>query len=175
FIITKIEYDYLIDNGIEIIVKDYYGIEHIDGVFPYKNLVDHLFENRMKYRESNVSVSEMFKTIINSLYGITFELTDVYKEYEDDIIWEGYRAGDFFNPVIASYITAFIRTYLSRVSYNIVKNGGEVYLNMTDSIIYQGEATLDVFSDKKELGKFETPTEIRDIIILGAGRYEYKD
>src|SRR5690554_7372912 len=58
-IITKIEYDYLIKNGIEVIVKDYYGIEHIDNVFPYKNLIDHLFENRMKYRKNNVSVSEM--------------------------------------------------------------------------------------------------------------------
>ena len=95
-----------------------------------------------------MSVSEMFKTIINSLYGITFELTDIFKEYEDDILWEGYRAGDFFNPVIASYITAFTRTYLSEVSYNIIQNGGEVYLNMTDSIIYNGEITLDVFSEK---------------------------
>ncbi len=174
-IITKIEYDYLIENGINVMVKDYYGIKHIDGVYPYKNLVYHLFENRLKYKKSNVSVSEMFKTIINSLYGITYELTDIYKESDDDIFWEGYRAGDFFNPVIASYITAFIRTYLSRVSYNIVKNGGEVFLNMTDSIIYNGEVTLDVFSDKKVLGKFEMPTEIKDIIILGAGRYEYRE
>ncbi len=174
-VITKVEYDYLIENGIEVIVKDYYGIEHIDNVFPYKNLVYHLFENRMKYRKSNVSVSEMFKTIINSLYGITYELTDIYEESEGEIYWEGYRAGDFFNPVIASYITAFIRTYLSEVSYDIVKNGGQVYLNMTDSIIYDGEISLDIFSKEKTLGKFEMPTEIKDVIILGAGRYEYKE
>jgi len=174
-VITKIEYDYLLENGINVIVKDYYGIEHIDNIYPYKNLVYHLFENRLKYRESNISVSEMFKTIINSLYGITFELTDVFKESDDDIYWIGYRAGDFFNPIIASYITAIIRTYLSKVSYDIIQNGGEVYLNMTDSIIYNGEVTLDVFSKEKVLGKFEMPTEIRDIIILGAGRYEYRE
>lgn len=174
-IITKIEYDYLIKNGIEVIIKDYYTVEHIDGVFPYRNLVNYLFENRMKYSKINISVSEMFKTIINSLYGITFELTDVFKEYEDEILWVGYRAGDFFNPVIASYITAFTRTYISEVSYNIVQNGGEVYLNMTDSIFFNGEITLDIFSKEKILGKFEIPTEINDVIILGAGRYEYKD
>src|SRR5690606_18834584 len=140
-----------------------------------RNLVNYLFNNRLKYSKTNKSVSEMFKTIINSLYGITFELTDVYKEKEDEIYWEGYRAGDFFNPVIASYITAFIRTYLSEVSYNIVQNGGEVYLNMTDSIIYNGEITLDIFSNEKVLGKFEMPTVINDVIILGAGRYEYKE
>lgn len=174
-IITKIEYDYLVENDIEIIVKDYYAIEHIVNVFPYRNLVNHLFKNRLKYQKTNVSVSEMFKTIINSLYGITFELTDVFKECDNEIIWEGYRAGDFFNPVIASYITAFTRTYISEVSYNIIKNGGEVYLNMTDSIIYNGEISLDIFSAEKVLGKFELPTEINDVIILGAGRYEYKE
>ena len=52
----------------------------------------------------------MFKTIINSLYGITFELTDVYKESDDDIYWTGYRAGDFFNPChLAIYITAITK------------------------------------------------------------------
>jgi hypothetical protein len=174
-IITKIEYDYLIKNDIEVIVKDYYAIEHIDGIFSYRNLVNYLFESRIKYSKTNISVSEMFKTIINSLYGITFELTDIYKENDDDILWEGYRAGDFFNPIIASYITAFTRTYISEVSYNIIQNGGEVYLNMTDSIIFNGEITLDVFSKEKTLGKFEIPTEINDVIILGAGRYEYKE
>ena len=174
-IITKKEYDYLIENGINVIVKDYYAVEHIDNIYPYKNLVFHLFENRIKYRYTNISVSEMFKTIINSLYGITYELTDIFKESDDEICWTGYRAGDFFNPIIASYITAMIRTYLSKVSYNVIRNGGEVYLNMTDSIIYNGEITLDVFSEKKVLGKFEMPTEIRDIIILGAGRYEYRE
>jgi len=174
-IITKFEYDYLIKNGIEVIIKDFYGVEHIDGVFPYRNLVYYLFENRIKYSKTNMSVSEMFKTIINSLYGITFELTDIFKEQEGEILWEGYRAGDFFNPVIASYITAFTRTYISEVSYNIIQNGGEVYLNMTDSIIFNGKITLDIFSKDKTLGKFEMPTEISDIIILGAGRYEYKD
>ncbi|HEY8362388.1 MAG TPA: hypothetical protein VIK77_05835 [Tissierellaceae bacterium] len=174
-IITKIEYDYLIKNNIEVIVKDFFGVEHINDIFPYRNLVSHLFENRMKYRKSNISVSEMFKSIINSLYGITYELTDIYEESENEIYWKGYRAGDFFNPVVASYITAMIRTYISDVSYNIIKNGGEVFLNMTDSIIYDGEVTLDVFSEEKVLGKFEKPTEIKDIIILGAGRYEYKE
>ena len=46
---------------------------------------------------------------------------------------------------------------------------------MTDSIIFNGEITLDVFSKEKTLGKFEIPTEINDVIILGAGRYEYKE
>lgn len=172
-VITKIEYDYLLENNVDIKVYDFIVAES-DNIYPYSDLVNTLFNSRMDNITKNISLAEMFKTIINSLYGITYELTDVYTEKDNVIEWVGYRAGDFFNPIIASYITATIRTYLSDVSYNIIKNGGEVYLNMTDSIIYNGDITLDVFSNKKILGKFEMPEIIKDVIILGAGRYEYK-
>ena len=70
----------------------------------------------------------MFKTILNSLYGITFELTDIYMEDDKNVIqWLGLRAGDYFNSVIASYITSFTRTYLSEVSHNIIENGGSLF------------------------------------------------
>ncbi len=170
-IITKPEYDYLISKGVMVIDKGGFIAGHIKGVYPYKKIVDELFLNRLN--TDNKSLSELFKTIINSLYGITYELTDEYNN--DTLEWLGYRAGDYFNPVIASYITAIIRTYLSNTSNNVLENGGKVFLNMTDSIIYQGNITLDIFSKNKVLGKFDTPRIIKDVIILGAGRYEYKD
>src|SRR6056297_613463 len=174
-VITKIEYDYLIKKGCNIEVVDYYGIKHIEGEYPYKDMIDKLFNERMKYKKSNPSLSQMYKIIINSMYGITYELKDMFVETDKgDINWAGYRAGDYFNPVIASYITAFTRTYLSDVSHNIIANGGRIFLNMTDSIIYDGDVTLDVFSNIKTLGKFEPPEIIKDVYILGAGRYEYK-
>jgi hypothetical protein len=171
-IITKIEYDYLIENGASVEVIDFIGIKHKE-IYPYKNMIDTLFNVRIETKTSNPSLSNLYKIILNSLYGITYELTDLYQEDNNEIIWRGYRAGDFFNPIIASYITAFTRTYLSKVSNNIINNGGKVYLNMTDSIIYEGEVSLPIFSNKKELGRFHNPTTVKDIIILGAGRYEY--
>ena len=174
-IITKVEYDYLRRHGVTITVKDYMAIKHVDGVYPYKDMIQSLFDSRLENKKNNPSLAALYKLILNSLYGITYELTDVYEEVGLDINWKGYRAGDFFNPVIASYITSMTRSYLSEVSNHIVENGGRVYLNMTDSIIYDGEVKLDVFSKKKTLGKFEYPEEIKDLIILGAGRYEYMD
>ena len=173
-VITKIEYDYMMQKGCEVHVIDYYAIEH-ENSYPYKDIVNNLFNERMNYEKTNPSLSGMYKIILNSLYGISYELTDVYTMVDNDIVWEGYRAGDFFNPIIASYITAYTRTYLSKVSHNIIQNGGNVLLNMTDSVIYQGNCTLDVFSDIKTLGKFEPPELINDIYILGAGRYEFKN
>ncbi len=175
-VITKYEYDYLISHGISVEVLDFIGCESVEGDYPFRELVTYLFNKRLEYQEQgDEGLADLFKTIINSLYGITFELTDEYIEVDDEINWQGFRAGDFFNPILASYITAGIRTYLSDVSNNIVENGGEVYLNMTDSIIYDGDVTLDVFSDKKVLGKFDMPKRIKDVIILGAGRYEFMD
>lgn len=174
-VITKYSYDYLLSKGCNIKVFDYIGVGH-DNVYPYEKLVNDLFNSRLKAkREGHTVLAELFKTIINSLYGITYELTDVYAMEKNDIVWKGFRAGDYFNSVIASYITDGVRTYLSQVSHNIIENGGEVFLNMTDSIIYEGIVTLDVFAEGKVLGKFELPQKLKDIIILGAGRYEYKD
>lgn len=175
-VITKIEYDYLIKHGINVEIIDCYIVDSDNNVKPYKDMIEFLFDYRIINKDTNPSLSDLIKTILNSLYGITFELTDTYElDDNDDIIWKGYRAGDFFNPILASYITAIVRTYLSEVSYNIIQNNGKVYLNMTDSIIYDGNVTLDVFSEKKILGKFEPPKEIDNVMILGAGRYEYRD
>lgn len=175
-IITKIEYDYMIEKGCKVKVKDFVAVEH-EETYPYKEMIEHLFNERIKTKKSNPSLSQMYKIILNSLYGITYELTDIYEQSESgDIEWQGWRAGDFFNPIIASYITAITRTNLSRASHDIVMNGGEVLLNMTDSVIYNGSVKDDsIFSENKVLGKFEMPTLIKDIYILGAGRYEYKD
>lgn len=173
-VITKPEYDYLKKRGVGIDVIDYVAVEHIED-YPYQPMIQKLFEERMKTKKSNPSLSQMYKIILNSMYGITYELGDQYEETEKGITWTGYRAGDFFHPVIASYITALVRTYLSEVSQNIRENGGQLFLNMTDSVIYEGTCTLDVFSDTKILGKFEPPTPVEHLFVLGAGRYEYKD
>jgi len=173
-IITKLSYDYLIKKGCRVKVIDFYAVEH-ENEYPYKDIIMNLFNERLKYKKSNPSLSQMYKIILNSMYGITYELTDMYTNIDEVIEWEGYRAGDYFEPLIASYITDFTRTYLSEVSDDILLNGGEVLLNMTDSIIYTGHTNLDVFSNEKVLGKFELPTLIKDIYILGSGRYEFKD
>ncbi len=174
-VITKIEYDYLIKHNIKITIHDYIGAYHVEGAYPYKDMIEMLASNRASNRVSNFALSDLYKTIMNSLYGINYELVELYSEIENKVEKIGLRAGEYFNPVIASYITARVRTTISEVSNHIVTNGGEVYLNMTDSIIYKGDITLDIFSDKKTLGKFNHPEAITDIIILGAGRYEYKD
>lgn len=177
-IITKPEYDYIMKYkdkyNIEIEVIDYIAIEHNDK-YIFKNLIYDLFDKRLKYKnDGNNALADLVKTIINSLYGITYELTPIYELVDDDIQKTGLRAGDFFNPIFASYITAKTRCLLSDASMNIIENGGKIYLHMTDSIIYNGKLDKKYYKEEKTLGYFEKPEKINDVIILGAGRYEYR-
>lgn len=177
-IITKPEYDYIMKYkdkyNIEIEVIDYIAIEHNEKCI-YKNLIYDLFGKRLKYKEEgNNALADLVKTIINSLYGITYELTPIYELFDDEIQKTGLRAGDFFNPIFASYITAKTRCLLSDASMNIIENGGKIYLHMTDSIIFNGELDKRYYKEEKTLGFFERPEKINDVIILGAGRYEYR-
>lgn len=172
-IITKIEYDYLIKNNIKVDIIDYIAVEH-ENEFPYKKIVDLLIQGR--YTTDKKAIADLYKTVVNCLYGITCELTPIYEEDENNVIsLKGYRAGDFMNPIIASYTTAIVRTDLSNIDNNIIKNGGELILNMTDSIFYNGNITLDIFSKTKVLGKYSIPQKIKNIYVLGTGRYQYED
>lgn len=177
-IMTKPEYDYLLKYknkyNLKIEVIDYIAIEH-NNKYIFRKLVYDLFEKRLIYKnEGNNVLADLTKTIINSLYGITYELTPIYEISDDeDIQKTGLRAGDFFNPVFASYITAKTRCLLSDASMNIIENGGKIYLHMTDSIIYDGILDKKYYKEEKTLGFFEKPEKINNVIILGAGRYEY--
>lgn len=176
-IITKPEYDYLVKYkekyNIEIEVIDYIAIEHNNN-YIFKNLVHDLFNKRLMYKkEGNNVLSDLIKTIINSLYGITYELTPIYEIDDGEIEKTGLRAGDFFNPIFASYITAKTRCLLSDASMSIIENGGKIFLHMTDSIIFNGELDKEYYKEEKTLGFFEKPEKVNNVIILGAGRYEY--
>src|SRR5690606_41432597 len=104
-------------------------------------------------RRSSDLLADLTKTIINSLYGITYELTPIYEISDDeDIQKTGLRAGDFFNPIFASYITAKTRCLLSDASMNIIENGGKIYFHMTDSIIYKGILDKKYYKEEKTEG-----------------------
>lgn len=126
------------------------------------------------------------KRIGNSFYGILFEATILHNENEDTGLAEkiGYRAGEFWNPLWATFITSRTRIILSKACIEIEKNGGQPILLMTDSITWKGKKTdlpermILPFGEsgvkvEKTLGYFESPDEINDIICFGSGRYGF--
>jgi len=173
-VLTKYEYEFVLKNldWIDITYIDYFYSVSDNEYSIFRIIIDELFELRMKYKDlGKVSLEQLVKTILNSLYGITYELTETYNELLDMI---GYRSGDFFNPFIASHITGGTRTKIAEMNNEIIKRGGDILLNMTDSIMYENADVSELCSEIKRLGTFEKPETIKDIIILGSGRYEYK-
>ena len=177
-VITKYEYEFILQNqkDIETEVIDLFGIKCYGDYSIYHYIIDKLFNLRLHYDKLGMyTVANLLKLIINSLYGITYELTDTYKmDVKNNIVNIGYRSGDFFNPIIASHITSKTRTDISVMNNIIVERGGKVLLNMTDSVMFEDADVTDLCSKEGVLGMFDYPQEITDIIILGCGRYEYK-
>ena len=89
----------------------------------------------------------------------------------------GYRAGEFWNPLYAAIITANTRLLMAKAADSIAKAGGKPILLMTDSVLWQGSSEMmpkEFVKEVKTLGFYEKPEQVSDIVCLGSGRYGYK-
>jgi hypothetical protein len=114
---------------------------------------------------------------INDLYRIETKKVQREEIVENTVLKSGYRAGEFFNPIYATFITAQTRILLAKGALEIENNGGKVIALMTDSITWQGtpdQLPNEYVKEEKTLGYFEKPDTVSDIICLGAGRYGFK-
>jgi hypothetical protein len=96
---------------------------------------------------------------------------------ETHIARAGYRVGEFFNPIFATYITALTRIKIADGCNKIVANGGKPIVIMTDSILWEGNETdlpSELYRDIKTVGYFEKPKHVQNIVCLGSGRYGYE-
>jgi hypothetical protein len=83
---------------------------------------------------------------------------------------------DYFNPIIAGWLTMNCRLLLSRACVSIIRNGGKVIFMQTDSVAWEGRETdldKEFWTESKTPGFFEKPEQINQLVSLGAGRYEY--
>jgi hypothetical protein len=112
---------------------------------------------------------------INKMYEYT--VIDSELEYAN-VFRNGYRAGEFWNPILASVITSETRLTMARAAVSIEKAGGKVIVMMTDSLFWTGNAEMipsELVRDKKTLGYFEKVKKVYNIVCLGSGRYGYEE
>jgi hypothetical protein len=113
---------------------------------------------------------------LNELYRAADRISRSETVRADVIRFDGLRAGDYFDPIAASRITMETRVMITRACLNIVSNGGRPIFAQTDAIEWEGDASNlnpEFWREEKTVGYFEKPSEIRDLVSLGAGRYEY--
>ena len=156
--------------------------------------IKQLYRKRKEYEaEGRDKLGKVIKMIINSIYGKTSQITKQVNEVEGDhqladneelfpadflpnrvkgkfsTIVKEFSAGRWFNPIIATYITALTRLQLLKFIYD---NGLEYKTVMlaTDSLMFEKPNNLEIETTEK-LGGWDKESEGATYII-GAGVYE---
>lgn len=144
-------------NEIEIIkIKGLLFIPNKWSYNPLKDFVKHFF--RQKSQAKNIDEKMLYKIILNSLYGKFIQAIEI-DDGKNSILTENYelkekekifRAGNCYQPFIASLITGFVRTYLHKLEHKY-----KAVHSSTDSIIFKCNKNFENNFKKYELGSCE--------------------
>jgi len=155
-VITKTEYDYLIEQGCSIKIIHAAWIFCVTSVRPYNEEVLKLFEYKRKYKqEGDLLKTHTVKILLNSLYG-KFVQKIKHPEY-----WE---CSTCWNPIYGSIITANTRVKITRMQQKYKS----IIAVHTDSVI--STEKLDITTGKL-LGDWDFEAEGNGVV-LGCGIYQ---
>lgn len=175
--ITQDEIEYFMKHGYDFTILKAYHIKKTKFTEqPFHNLVHDLYKERIKAKDNKDEIEKVYKTILNSIYGVTLNAINIKRlaDYETDlydvidgklIFYESkYVAGNMYNPVFGTYITAGTRMQLfddfNKVLDKIVSvNTDGVYL--TKKVNVPVNKTLGGYSYKN----------LPKIMFMGSGRY----
>jgi hypothetical protein len=160
--ITKQEYDYIVDelpsSKVKIAILDGAWLVINHRHFPYGPIMQELYNEKTRWKKKDRITSNNYKIVMNGSYG---KMAQCLPDGEGN-----YRAGQGWNPLYASIVTANTRIAVTRLQ-NLL---GDACLAVhTDSVI----STLRI-PDKyigTGLGKFELVEEGKGILVA-CGIYE---
>lgn len=155
-VITKAEYDYLIQHGADISILGGCWLVPDTERYLYKEEINHLIALKQEYKGKDELAYHTVKILMNSLYGKFVQLI------EQDNGW--WRAGSSWNPLYGSIITADTRVRIS----DMQRQYPSIWAVHTDSVI--SDKPLP-FGKSNELGSFSYELE-GDGIVVGCGIYE---
>ncbi len=138
------------------ILESYQFIPNKNSIRPFKNFIESMYQKRLHLKQQNNPLQQPIKIILNSIYGKTAQKTNQ-------------MMGNLFNPVIASYVTGFVRAQL----YSFVKKYGlenDVVAFATDSIACRKKIEG---LDSPELGQMKLDKSGSDAIFLSNGFYRF--
>jgi len=155
-IITKSEYEYLIECGTDITIIEACWI-HIDKkTYPYREEIEKLVKFKKQYKQSGEELDcHTVKLIMNSLYGKFVQLIETKT---------GWNASTCWNPIYATVITANVRVRISKMQ-NLYP---QIIAVHTDSLISTSKLDIEI---GKDLGMFDFECE-GEGLILGCGVYQ---
>ncbi len=116
------------------------------------------------------------KVIDNSIYGKTVMTTEVAENIDGVPQITGYAAGDRFNLLSGTLITARTRIQIAEACCAIEAAGGRPIMTMTDSVYWDGDLSdlpTEFINPIKTPGFFESPEVVEEMYLLKTGQYEY--
>ncbi|MEM3713475.1 MAG: hypothetical protein QXF82_00845 [Nitrososphaeria archaeon] len=157
--ITYNEYKYLLENNADIDIIKAVWILTYHKKYPYKKEIERLVQLKNKYKNKLMEY-RLCKIIMNGFYG---KLAQLIKQ--GNII----KAGPYWNPIFASYITANVRIRISQLQQEF---GYSIKAVHTDSVLI--DKSLELLKPEivgKDLGKFSKENE-GEAIIISTGNYQ---
>ena len=175
--VTQSEIEYFIKNDYPFkIIKAYHIKKNRFTEQPFEYLVKDLYEARLEAKDRDDDIQSVYKVILNSIYGVTLNAINIKQlsEYETDlydvidgklIFYESkYVAGNMYNPVFGTYITANTRMKL----FNDFNHKMDKIVSVnTDGVYLTSKVNLPV---NKELGGYSYK-KLPKIMFMGSGRY----
>jgi len=183
--LSKIEYETLIDMDCKVKIRKGIHILNDDPVLWLDNIAS-IYYRRCELKDLDDPREHVLKLMLNSLYGITIQTAknkvflDSWSDSEENnadnsfvslkgdrfLVKEFWKAGSWFNPLIASEITARTRCML----YNDFKDFEDnIVMVATDSVCM--DKPLPV-KDSRELGGYKHYNRTSGIVFAN-GIYEF--
>lgn len=160
--ITKQEYDYLKEIGVDCEIESGYWLIVNDISFPYRDIVDELFQIKKRYKGKDLMLTEVSKRMLNSWYGKTLQIIENKRTGD-------YEAGRPWNPIYGAIITANTRIKITRLQ-NLL--GPACLAVHTDSVLSLQDIPKEL--NTAVLGGFEEQ-ERGDGILIACGQYQIGD
>lgn len=160
--ITKQEYDYItkeLSVPVEILDAAWIVVSRVR--YPYDNIINELYAFKTEWKKKDRLRSNNYKIIMNGFYG---KMAQCIEDIEGN-----YRAGQGWNPIYASVITANTRIAVTRLQNLLGKEALAVH---TDSVITRVRIP-DSFIGKN-MGDFELVEEGQGVIVA-CGIYQIND
>ena len=175
--VTQSELEYFMSNDYHLkIIKAYHIKKNQFTEQPFEYLVKDLYEARLEAKSRDDDIQSVYKVILNSIYGVTLNAINIKQlsEYETDlydvidgklIFYESkYVAGNMYNPVFGTYITANTRMKL----FNDFNHKMDKIVSVnTDGVYLTSKVNLPI---NKELGGYSYK-KLPKIMFMGSGRY----
>lgn len=175
--VTQAEIEYFMANDYKLkILKAYHIKKSRFTEKPFFNLVHDLYQERLKAKDNKDDIEKVYKVILNSIYGVTLNAINIKQlsDYETDlydvidgklIFYESkYVAGNMYNPVFGTYITANTRMKL----FNDFNHKLDKVVSVnTDGVYLTTNVNLSI---NKKLGGYSEKT-LPKMMLMGSGRY----